>query len=188
MATNDLCNRCARGASYLQKFGTAACLALMAWTAAAQGPNPLDSNNSIYPTPDEWSGGFRVANYAYPTNPVPSTWTPGADGGRINGSNALQYMLRVKQFVSAELSGIVNDPQHWSPAEAGWFDMMWSAQGSRRPDGSIDPNSGREALMGSYTGQILLPYTFDSPMPTVHFQNHAVIYYNDVAAAMLGRI
>jgi len=33
MATNDLCNLCARGFSYLQKFGTAACLVLIASTA-----------------------------------------------------------------------------------------------------------------------------------------------------------
>jgi hypothetical protein len=173
---------------HLRCFVVAVSFVLVAAAGAAQGPNPLDSNNSIYPTADEWAGGFRTANYAYPTDPVPSTWTPGADGGRINSGNALQYMLRLKKFVSADLNGVVNDPLHWSPEKAGWFDMMWSAQGSRLPDGSIDPNSGREALLASYTGQILLPYTFDDPVPAVPFQNHAVIYYNDVAAGLLGKI
>ncbi len=164
------------------------CMALMAVTATAQGPDPLASNNTVYPTADQWSGSFRTANYAYPTAPVPSKWIAGADGGRINAGNALQYMMRLKAFVAPALSDVVDDPLSWTPAKAGWYDMMWSAQGSRLPDGSIDPNSGREALMGSYTGQILQPFTFKDPVPAVPFQNHAVIYYNDVAAAMLGRI
>jgi hypothetical protein len=169
-------------------LAVAATILLAVLTAAAQGPDPLASNNTVYPTAQEWSGGFRTSNYDYPTNPVPSTWVPGANGGRITHDTAYQYMLRVKEFVTADMSGIVNDPLHWSPAKVGWYDMMWSAQGSPLPDGSIDPNSGREAILGSYTGQILQPYTFKNPVPAKAFQNHAVIYYNDVAAAMLGRI
>jgi hypothetical protein len=156
--------------------------------ALAQSPDPLASNNSVYPTADEWVGGFRVSNYDYPTEPVPPSWTPGGGLGRISRDNALEYMLRVKQFLAEDISGLVNDPLHWSPVEVGWFDMIWTAQGAALSDGRIDPNSGREALMGSYTGQILQPETFRDPRPAVPFQNHAVIYYNDVAAAMLGRL
>ncbi len=71
---------------HLRCFVVAVSFVLVAAAGAAQGPNPLDSNNSIYPTADEWAGGFRTANYAYPTDPVPSTWTPGADGGRITAA------------------------------------------------------------------------------------------------------
>ncbi|NNE07774.1 MAG: hypothetical protein HKN20_04345, partial [Gemmatimonadetes bacterium] len=99
-----------------------------------------------------------------------------------------QYMNAFKEFLAGDISGLVNDPLAWSPGEVGWYDMPWTAQGSALPSGGVDPNSGREALIGSYTGQILQPNTFQTPSPAVPFQNHAVIYYNDVAGAFLGRI
>ena len=55
-------------------------------------------------------------------------------------------------------------------------------------NGKIDPECGREPLLGSYTGQILQPYSYPSNPPKLPFQNHAVVYYNDVAAAKLGQI
>lgn len=172
----------------LGRLPVVAVLVLVASAVGAQSPDPLASNNSVYPSPEEWTAGFRTASYDYPTEPVASEWIPGAGSGRITADNAKQYMMRLKEYIAADISGLVNDPLHWSPAEAGWYDMIWTAQGATLADGSIDPNSGREALMGSYTGQILQPDTFDDPRPAVAFQNHAVIFYNDVSAAMLGRV
>lgn len=163
-------------------------LVLVATPGGAQSPDPLASNNAIYPSPDEWVAGFRTSNYAYPAEPVASRWTPGAGRGTITTDNAMQYTMQLKEFLSADITGLINDPLNWSPAAVGWYDMIWMAQGTTLPDGRIDPNSGREALMGAYTGQILPPDTFKDPRPRVPFQNHAVIYYNDVAAAMLGRL
>ncbi len=169
-------------------LGAAAILVSAAGTAGAQSVDPLASNNTVYPAAEEWSYGYRTSNYDYPAQPVAPRWTPGGEVGRITTDNALQYMQRAKAFLTADMSGLVNDPLSWSPEQVGWYDMVWTAQGSTRADGTIDPNSGREALMGSYTGQILPPETFTDPSPPEPFQNHAVIYYNDVAAAMLGRI
>ncbi len=43
--------------------------------------------------------------------------------------------------------------------------------------------------MNTYTGQIMPAETFNPPhQPTVPAQNHAVIYYNDVSATMLGDV
>ncbi len=184
----DLAGPIARETKELRVLTVIVFLVLAATLAGAQSPDPLASNNSIYPTAEEWPAGFRTSNYDYPTEPVPPTWAPGAGGGKISADNAMQYMVRLKAFLAADVSGLVNDPVNWSPAKAGWYDMIWTAQGAGLPDGRIDPNSGREAIMGAYTGQILQPFTFKDPQPTVPFQNHAVIYYNDVSAAMLGRL
>lgn len=157
-------------------------------SARAQFIDPLASNNTVYPTAAEWKGGFRVANYDYPQEPVPSRWVPGAGNGALTTKNAHKYMKAFKEFIAEDVSNLVNDPENWSPSKAGWYDMPWNAQGTNLPGGAPDPNQGREAIMGSYTGQILQTNTFLSPSPKVKFQNHAVIYYNDVAGAFLGRL
>ena len=61
-----------------------------------------------------------------------------------------------------QISGLVNDPANWAPGKAGWYDMPWMSEGDTLPDGRTDPNSGREAILGSHTGQILEPSTFPS--------------------------
>lgn len=167
-------------------LGTA--MLLLASPTLAQGPDPLASNNALYPPAEEYAWGFRPANFDYPTQAVPSKWQPGAGLGQITTANAAQYMTALKTFLTPTISELVNAPTQWTPAKTGWYDMPWMGQGSPRADGSIDPNSGRESLKGSYTGQILEPDTFKTQQPKVPFQNHAVIYYNDVAAFMLGEV
>ncbi|NNE09124.1 MAG: hypothetical protein HKN20_11240, partial [Gemmatimonadetes bacterium] len=71
---------------------TAMTFPLFAAPASAQFIDPLASNNTIYPPPDQWEHGFRVANYAYPKNPVAPTWKPGAGMGALTTENAHQYM------------------------------------------------------------------------------------------------
>lgn len=157
--------------------------------ARAQSTDPLGSNNGIYPSAQEWTGGYRVSNYAYPQSPVAARFSPGGGQGGLTPANAPLYVAAVKAYLAAvQLSGLVNDPANWSPGKAGWYDMPWMSEGDTLPDGRTDPNSGREAILGSHTGQILEPSTFPSLPPKVKFQNHSVIYYNDVAAAMLGRL
>lgn len=171
-----------------RRFPAALVFLAGAATAYAQAPDPLASNNAVYPAPQQWAGGFRASNYAYPTSPVSPLWKPGAGLGAITIATAPLYAAALKQFLTAAMSGLVNDPGSWSPAKAGWYDMPWMAQGETLPDGRVDPNTGREAILGSHTGQILMPSTFPSLPPKAKFQNHSVIYYNDVAAAMLGRV
>ncbi len=45
--------------------------------------------------------------------------------------------------------------------------MPWMSQGDTLPDGHTDPDSGREAILGSHTGQILEPSTFPLLPPKV---------------------
>lgn len=170
---------------------------LLAWSTLATAQlDPFAANNTLYPPagnlPDGWSGGFRTSNYDYPSKPVIPAWPPGGPAGLagtgLTLDTAAAYVDAVKKFLQDDIKGLVNTPLTWSPEAVGWFDMPWGAHGSTLPNGEIDPESGREALLGSYTGQILQPNTFKSPRPPVAFQNHAVIYYNDVAASMLGMV
>ncbi|MFT3770183.1 MAG: hypothetical protein QM820_32540 [Minicystis sp.] len=157
-------------------------------SALAAQPDPYASNNQVYPTAKEWSGGFRASNFDYPTKPLIAQWRPGGPTGRLTPANAAAYVAAVKKFLAPEMAGLVNDPQNWSPEKAGWYDMPWGAQGKTLPNGQINPDSGREALLGSYTGQILQPDSYPSNPPAIPFQNHAVVYYNDVAGHQLGKI
>jgi hypothetical protein len=55
-------------------------------------------------------------------------------------------------------------------------------------DGKTDPSSGREAILNTYTGQIIPARSLGGD-PQVHsVQNHAVIYNNATAAGMLGQL
>jgi len=162
--------------------------ALLGGAAMAAQPDPYASNNTVYPTLKEWSGSFRASNFDYPSDPRPAKWKPGGPTGRLTTKNAGAYVDAVKKFLAPDISGLVNDPKHWTPQQVLWYDMPWGAQGATLPNGEIDPESGREPLLGSYTGQIIQPDSYPSNPPSAPFQNHAVVYYNDVAGYQLGRI
>ena len=155
---------------------------------AAGQPDPFAGNNTVYPDPSAWTGSFRTSNYDYPPTIVQGKWVQVRPTARLTKKTAPAYVAAVKRFIEKDMSGLVNDPMKWSPQQAGWYDMPWGGQGSPMANGQIDPESGREALLGSYTGQILQPYSYPSNPPKAPFQNHAVVYYNDVAGAKLGQI
>ncbi|MEC5399940.1 hypothetical protein [Uliginosibacterium sp. H1] len=167
--------------------GGLACL-VFAGTLSAGQPDPFAGNNTVYPPPADWNGTFRPSNYEYPQAPTKAQWLQVRPSGRLTKQSAPAYAAAMKRFISKDMSGLVNDPMKWTPQQAGWYDMPWGGQGSPMSNGNIDPTSGREALLGSYTGQVLQPYSYPSNPPAVQFQNHAVVYYNDVAAAKLGEI
>ncbi len=151
-------------------------------------PDPFAGNNTVYPDAKEWNGPTRTSNYDYPSVAPVAKWLAVRPGGTLTVKTAPQYVAAVKKFIEADMSALVNDPLKWSPQTAGWFDMPWGGQGTPMANGKIDPESGREMLLGSYTGQILQPSSYPSAPPKTAFQNHAVVYYNDVAGYQLGRI
>ena len=158
-------------------------------------PDPFAANNTLYPDAKSWSGSFRPSHYDYPSALVASKWSalrPAVrSAGPLTTKTAPAYVAAVKKFIERDMVGLVNDPARWTPQQAGWYDMPWGGQGSplaNSPVGAIDPESGRESLLGSYTGQILQPDSYPSNPPATSFQNHAVVYYNAVAAAQLGKV
>lgn len=96
-------------------------------------------------------------------------------------------MMALKDFIGPSFSLIINDPGSWDPVEAGWYDLVWSGNSDQDPK---DPTSGREALMNTYTGQIIHRTSFAAGhRPSSEFvQNHAVIYYDEQSASMLGEV
>lgn len=163
-------------------------LLLTCGAAMAAQPDPFAANNTVYPPDGDWKHGMRPSNYDYPQVKPDARWLKLKPRGPLTVKTAPAYVAAVKAFITRDMSGLVNDPLNWTPQKAGWYDMPWGGQGSPRPDGTIAPESGREPLLGSYTGQILKPDSYPSNPPGKAFQNHAVVYYNDVAAHQLGKI
>ncbi|WP_199259720.1 hypothetical protein [Paracoccus binzhouensis] len=160
------------------------CLSL---PAAAAAQDPLASNNGLYPS-DNWRGRFLLANLDYPGQPEQPGWPFRETAGPLSQKTAPAYALRLKAHLGLTLATLVDRPDDWDPVEAGWYDMVWSGEGTVS-GGVTDPTSGREALMNSYSGQIMPAVTFpEGQAPQSPVQNHAVIYYNAPAAAMLGRV
>jgi hypothetical protein len=161
---------------------------LVSTALGALQPDPFASNNTLYPTAKEWNRPFRDSNYDYPATAVASRWRSAGLAGRLTQESAPAYVAAVKDFIAKDMAGLVNAPLAWSPQMAGWYDMPWGGQGTPLANGAIDPGSGREALLGSYTGQVLQPDSYPSLPPKRASQNHAVVYYNDVAGHQLGKI
>ena len=159
-----------------------------AFLLAAQ-PDPFAANNSVLPTEAEWAKGFRPGHFDYPQAMPPARWLQVRPRVALTPATAPAYVAAVKKFIEPALSGLVNDPEKWTPQQAGWYDMPWGGQGEPMPNGQIDPSTGRDPLLGSYTGQILPKTAYPSNPPKVDaFQNHAVVYYNDIAAHQIGKI
>ncbi|WP_294222079.1 hypothetical protein [uncultured Shimia sp.] len=146
--------------------------------------DPLTSNNGFYPDASDYAGPFVAANLDYPDT-LPDARFPagGALQQPLTVETAQDYMLLLKEYITPSFSTIINEPTSWDPKAAGWYDLVWSG-------GSNAPTGGREALMNTYTGQIIHATSFGAPhQPTSQYvQNHAVIYYDARAASMLGSV
>lgn len=160
-----------------------------AWfPVAALANDPLASNNGLLPGPTEYTGPLKTANFNYPEVADPSVpvWT---QGELLTVEGAPAYAARLKDFLNKPLRQLVDDAPNWDPVAAHFYDLVWLGEGEAGPDGKTDPTSGREAVMNTYSGQVLPPQTFDEGhRPAVPVQNHAVIYYNEQAAVGLGRV
>ncbi|MGI1662546.1 hypothetical protein ACRDNQ_09935 [Palleronia sp. KMU-117] len=158
----------------------------LAGTSAAVA-DPLASNNGFYPDQAAYNGPLNIANLDYPDTAPTEHWLPG--GGVLNGpltqDTALKYMTALKDYLEPSMRALIDTPEKWDARAAGWYDMVWIGAS----DGG-DPTSGREAIMNTYGGQIVPSDSWSSPYkPTTQWmQNYGVIYYDELAASMLGEV
>jgi hypothetical protein len=170
--------------------GTQTCPAGFAFAA-----DPFASDNGLYPSYADWAGPYRVSNYNYPPTAT-SEWLKQAPRAKLTVANAAQYVEALKKFVEPSLEEMIDSPDTWDPKKAGWFSMPWSSEirGS-------DAASGREAILGSFSGQVIQGSSFNARKAAealglsilyddlrTDIQNHTVIYYDAVAATMLRKV
>jgi hypothetical protein len=160
-----------------------AALTLTLVAAPTFAADPFASNNGFYPDPATraWTGPYRTSNYNYPVSPPDNGWTRIAPRRPLTPESAGEYARRLKEFVAPALRDMIEKPDSWSSTKAGWYDMIWQGQGA-------DPSEGREAILGAFSGQVILKDTFASSGLTVDMQNHTVIYYDAMAAGMLHKL
>ncbi|WP_448149062.1 hypothetical protein [Labrys miyagiensis] len=159
--------------------------------------DPFAANNALYPTPAEWSRPYRISNYDYPAT-AESLWLKQAPREKLTPANVGRYVDALKQFLEASMEPMIDDPDNWNPVTRGWFSMPWTAEIS-----GTDATSGREAILGSFSGQVIQGNSFAARaaaanavrpllLPyadlTADIQNHTVIYYDPVAATMLRKV
>ena len=189
-------------------LGTASALAmaglLLLSPRQAGAVDPLASNNGLYPDapiitvpamnaafgPDQfWDGTLRLSNYDYPDK-AENGWLAVKPRGALTLANASAYLDAMKKYIAPAMKPMIEHPNEWSKHQQRWYSPVWTAEGSPNSpaDPSINPESGREAILGSFTGQIIRRCTFAAYGLTTDMQNHTVIYYDPVAAMTLKRI
>ena len=161
----------------------------------AHAVDPLASNNGLYPSPADWGRPYRTSNYDYPVT-ADSTWLKKAPRDKLTIANADKYVDALKEFLRPSLEAMIDTPDDWNPNRTGWYSMPWTAEIS-----GTDATSGREAILGSFSGQVIEGNSFNARALaavqsrsllytdlTVDMQNHTVIYYDPVAATMLRKV
>ncbi len=190
----------------LPRFGLALALACSAglWSAPyALAADPFAANNGLYPSSypfePQWKGPYRVSNYDYPDH-AESEWLKHAPREKMTIANAYQYVDMLKTFLEPSLEAMIDSPDSWDPMATKWYSMPWTAEIS-----GTDATSGREAILGSFSGQVIQGSSFDKSnmtaqevqtridnLPysdlTADMQNHTIVYYDPVSATMLKKI
>jgi hypothetical protein len=168
----------------------------LALAGGARAADPFDSNNGFYPpansNPPPFDGPykFRQLSHNYPSAPPAHSWLDVKPNGPITLDNAYAYMTALKAYVAPSLRKMIEAPAEWDAAASGWYDMPW--MGPADPGDVGDPakgaEDGREAILGSFTGQIILAKSEAHRRLKVDTQNHTVVYYDGMAASTLGDI
>src|SRR5947209_14549807 len=159
----------------------AASAALTAPAGAGDGPDPYADNNGLSvpananPPPFEGPYKFRRLSHTYPAQPPAHSWLDVKPHGQLTLDSAPDYMAKLKAYVEPSLRKMIEAPAEWDPASNGWFDMPWMADG--------DAENGRDPILGSFTGQIILKSSQAHKSLAADTQNHTIIYYDAMAAS-----
>lgn len=164
-------------------LGAGAAQALQQKTAAMV--DPFAVNNGQIPSRVEYEGPLWRFNHAYPQTPpnAEQPWQKVLNGKPLTKDNAHAYIEALKEAVTRDMRVMVTRPKEWNATTHEWYSMPWAGA-------AVDKTGweGREAIYGTYTGQILPASTYAESGLKVDIRNYATIYYNDVAAYTLHRV
>lgn len=147
--------------------------------------DPYAVNNGQIPSRAEYDGPLWRFNHDYPkTQPkADQPWQKVLHGKPLTKDNAHAYIEALKEAVAKDMRVMVTRPKAWNATEHNWYSMPWAGDEVEKAGWE-----GREAIYGTYTGQILPASTYAESGLKVDIRNYATIYYNDVAAYTLHRV
>lgn len=149
--------------------------------------NPFAINDGLIPSTQEYNGTLFKFNYDYPKSYYPPKSTPWKDvlkGQPLTKKNAHAYVLALKKYVKKSLYFFLENPEKWNNSnQSGWYSMLWAGQSVEKTGWE-----GRDAIYGTYTGQIMSKDVYVNSGLTVDIRNHAGIYYNETAAYTLHKV
>jgi len=149
--------------------------------------NAFAINNGVLPLKSDYSGTLFQFHHNYPTEYIKAISTPWSDvlkGRPLSKKNAHAYVLALKKHVKKSLKSFLDNPEKWnSSRQRGWYSMLWAGDAVEKTGWE-----GRDAIYGTYTGQIMAKEVYAKSGLTVDIRNHAGIYYNEIAAYTLHRV
>ncbi|MDP3904053.1 MAG: hypothetical protein Q8Q40_08755, partial [Methylococcaceae bacterium] len=152
---------------------------------SAASIDPYAINDGKIPPKTEYNGPLWRFKHDYSQTTAQSErpWTKVLNGKPLNKDNAQAYIEALKQVVAKDMRIMVTKPKEWNATDHNWYSMLWAGEAIEKSGWE-----GREAIYGTYTGQILPAATYAESGLKVDIRNHATIYYNDVAANTLQRV
>lgn len=149
--------------------------------------DPFAVNNGVIPTKAEYADTLFRFNYDYPEKYAKKQdmpWHKVLDGKPLTKKNAHAYVLALKNHVKSSMESFLVDPKKWNnSAQKGWYSMLWAGDTVEKTGWE-----GRDAIYGTYTGQIMAKEVYATSGLKVDIRNHAAIYYNDTAAYTLHKV
>jgi len=156
-------------------------------TMFAKEINPFAVNNGKIPSQKEYKGPLFKFNYNYPTKyvkPQSTPWSKVLNGKALKKENAHEYVMALKKHISKSIKDFVVNPKKWNESpQKGWYSMLWAGENVEQTAWE-----GREAIYGTYTGQIIAKEVYAKSGLSVNIRNHAAIYYDETAAYTLNRV
>ena len=149
--------------------------------------DPFAVNDGQIPSKKEYDGTFFKFNYNYPSEykvPKNKPWLEALNGEKLDKYNAYKYIEALKKYIEDPMKVFLMEPQKWNETDQkGWYSMLWAGDAVSQTGWE-----GREAIYGTYTGQIIPKEVYANYGLKTDIRNHAAIYYNETAAYTLNKV
>lgn len=149
--------------------------------------DPFAVNNGEIPSEKEYSGPLFKFKYDYPSEyiePKDKTWLKVLKGEPLSKENAYEYIMALKNYIKDPMKTFLTEPEKWNKSsQEGWYSMLWAGE-----EVASTAWEGREAIYGTYTGQIIAKGVYANYGLKTDIRNHAAIYYDSTAAYTLHKV